>query len=548
MTGYKRNSRAGRNVLAVFAVVLAVMCLVQVLPGKGSEAVLAAENSEEKPLIIVIDPGHGGNDPGTTRTVDGAYYTERAFNDALAAACLERLAQYDNVLVYRTRVANNHISTYFRVEYAQQLNADLFLSIHINSSSYASARGACTIIPSGNYRPELFKKCALITESILKKLEEAGLRNRGYLTKTLEGNEHLQYPDGSEGDYYEVIRRGVVYDIPSLILETAFITNDSDLAKLANPDTIAELGALIADGVADYYGLKKTGKNLEQPVQTAQESGVTLGEVPEVLNLGDSCLLTASGGSGEGDYAFYVNNPLVAHLEGNKLIIDGSGTLKLSVTRMQGVTTTPRSGGNTTRVIYPVSSEMNAEVVAAYADPETSSGGANIAVTLKKQVGTIKPRGTVTLSLKAADGTELPAMTSTFGDDCRAVFAVSEVPASKYSCTVTYTRGVYDGYIADTPANFELDLSLETAPTPTPVPTEAPTEAPTAEPTEAPAETAAPTEEPTAVPTVLPTADTGSDLLFGKFDRNQVLLVALIAAVVLVIVLAIALIRKGRRS
>ena len=548
MTEKRINSGIGKRIPGVFAFVLAAIFMLELLPGKGREAALAAESGgNEKPMVIVIDPGHGGNDPGTTRTYNGTYYTERAFCDALAEACVDQLATYDNVLVYRTRVANNHISTYFRVEYAKQLDADLFLSIHINSSSYSSARGACTIIPSGNYRPELAKKCALLTEEILKKLESAGLRNRGYLTKTLEGNEHLKYADGSEGDYYEVIRRGVVYDIPSLILETAFITSDSDLAMLADPETNAKLGALIADGIASYYGLKKTGKNLKQPVQTAQTSGVTLGDVPGTLNLGSSVLLTASGGSGEGDYAFYVNNPLIAHLEGNKLIVDGSGSIKLSVTRMQGETTTPRSGGNTTVNIPAVSSGLSAEISGLYSDPGSGKGGADISVTLNNQVGTVRPRGTVTLSFKAESGSALPAMTATFGEDCRAMFRVSDIPAGVYSCTVSYAAGLYDGYEVDAPIDLKLDLSPENAPAPTEEPTPVPTAVPaTSLPTQD-ASSGTVTDVPSEVPTVLPTADTGSNLIFGKFDRSQFLLVILIAAAVLALALAIALGRKGRK-
>ena len=63
-------------------------------PGESSEPA-----PSDHPFTVMLDAGHGGNDPGAIRTVDGVEYTERAFNDKLMNACYDRLIQYDGVIV-----------------------------------------------------------------------------------------------------------------------------------------------------------------------------------------------------------------------------------------------------------------------------------------------------------------------------------------------------------------------------------------------------------------------------------------------------------------
>ena len=537
----KRRSARKRGALTILLAVLeAVLVLTALIPAAAAEA--QEHESGSKPVVIMLDAGHGGSDPGAVRTVNGVEYTERAFNDALMAACYERLTQYDNVIVYRTRVANNHISTYARATYAHNVGADLFLSFHINSSDYKpeKTRGASTIIPCGNYRKELMTRTALLTDKILKRLETVGLKNNGYLVRKLEDAAYLNYPDGSAGDYYEVIRMGVNYNIPSLILETAFITNDGDLAMLNDKTKVNEIGAQVADAIAEMFDLKITGNTLPQPVQTAQTSGVSLGSVPKTLNLGDIYPLTASGGSGEGEYVFTASNKHIARVEGNNLIIIGGGAFRVTVTRYEGETTTPRSAGNTNVTAQGVTCGITGELAKLEYDAGTGTYRASLNVKLDKQIEVAPPQGTV----KAAVG-GVGTVTGGFTEAGECVLELNFAGPGTYDCTLSYTSGQYDGYTVPNAASLTLEVDPDKAATPTPAPTEEPT--PTPELTETPEATETP--EPTADATAVPAkTENGEDQREAgvSFGMLEILMCLLVVAVIITVVLVIKLVSKKK--
>ena len=539
--GKKRRIMRKRSTLTILLAVLeAALILTALIPAAAADA--QEQESGSKPVVIMLDAGHGGSDPGAVRTVNGVEYTERAFNDALMAACYARLTQYDNVIVYRTRVANNHISTYARATYAHNVGADLFLSFHINSTDYKpdKTRGASTIIPCGNYRKELMTRTALLTDKILKRLETVGLKNNGYLIRKLEDAAYLNYPDGSAGDYYEVIRMGVNYNIPSLILETAFITNDGDLAMLNDKAKVSEIGAQVADAIAEMFGLKITGNTLPQPVQTAQTSGVSLGSVPKTLNLGDIYPLTASGGSGEGEYVFTASNKHIARIEGNNLIIIGGGAFRVTVTRYEGETTTPRSAGNTNVTAQGVTCGITGELAKLEYDAGTGTYRASLSVKLDKQIEVAPPQGTVKAAVTGGE-----TVTGGFTEAGECVLELTFAGPGTYDCTLSYTSGQYDGYTVPNAASLTLEVDPEKAATPTPAPTEEPT--PTPELTETPEATETP--EPTADVTAVPAQTENSEDLREagvSFGTLELLMCLLVVAVIITVVLVIKLVSKKK--
>ena len=79
---------------------------------------------------IVIDPGHGGKDPGAV-TEDGSY--EKDIVLALALKLRERLQQRGNYTVLMTREGDDSVPLQQRVNFANSQNADLFISLHLNS-------------------------------------------------------------------------------------------------------------------------------------------------------------------------------------------------------------------------------------------------------------------------------------------------------------------------------------------------------------------------------------------------------------------------------
>lgn len=90
--------------------------------------------------LVVIDPGHGGNDPGASG-VSGSL-REKDLTLLIARELRDRLAAQGRVRVALTRDADSGISLTGRASLAQRLGADLFLSVHADSAANPLARGA----------------------------------------------------------------------------------------------------------------------------------------------------------------------------------------------------------------------------------------------------------------------------------------------------------------------------------------------------------------------------------------------------------------------
>jgi len=115
-------------------------------PAVKSEPEIAAEIEEMKPkksnrppLRVVIDPGHGGRDPGTG---SGGEVEEKDINLEFAVTLANLLEDDPNYKVFLTREADTRVSLPKRVKFARRKEADLFISIHADWSKNKRAKGA----------------------------------------------------------------------------------------------------------------------------------------------------------------------------------------------------------------------------------------------------------------------------------------------------------------------------------------------------------------------------------------------------------------------
>ena len=90
--------------------------------------------------LVVIDPGHGGHDPGAGLQADGV--RKKHVTLSLARAVRERLLSQGRVRVALTRDSDRFLVLEERFEIARQLNAELFVSIHADSAADPKASGA----------------------------------------------------------------------------------------------------------------------------------------------------------------------------------------------------------------------------------------------------------------------------------------------------------------------------------------------------------------------------------------------------------------------
>ena len=207
-------------------------------------------------ITIAIDPGHGGSDPGAV--ANGL--REKDLTLAVSLALKEELESYDGVRVVMTRTTdtrpseNTSADLSSRVDMAAAADADALVSIHFNSGS-PIANGAEIWYPnSSSYNYGTHTQGRALSNAIQKQLTGLGLADRGIKTRD---NPYYDYPDGSTGDYYAIIRQSREENMTGIIVEHAFVTSASDAALLRDANFVRSLGIADATGIAQAYGLSK---------------------------------------------------------------------------------------------------------------------------------------------------------------------------------------------------------------------------------------------------------------------------------------------------
>lgn len=216
-------------------------------------------------IVVVLDPGHDGSHGGTS----GNGVAESVINLKIAQYCKEELQKYSGVTVYMTRDSQTcpyggsrvdaKSCNESRVAYAKSVGADIYVSLHNNSASSSEASGVEIYYPNTNYNPSVSRTGEELASQILRKLTALGLKNRGTKIRTCKDTvPEYQYPDGSQADYYAVIRNCKKEGIPAIIVEHAFVTNPSDVSNyLSTDEQLKKLGVADATGIAQYYNLKQ---------------------------------------------------------------------------------------------------------------------------------------------------------------------------------------------------------------------------------------------------------------------------------------------------
>lgn len=182
-----------------------------------------------KQRVIVIDPGHGGSDPGATR----ANEQEKTLTLDIAQLLANMLKSH-GAIVYMTRNDDTFVSLSDRVVYSNGKSPDLFVSIHINACENESVHG----IETHYYKDDSLDLAKYIHKSIMSGIDE---NNRGVLKSR-----------------FYVIRHTTS---PSVLLELGFISNANERALLKDKNRQKKMAELITEGIINY--LNNTGKNNE---------------------------------------------------------------------------------------------------------------------------------------------------------------------------------------------------------------------------------------------------------------------------------------------
>ncbi|TGE27616.1 N-acetylmuramoyl-L-alanine amidase [Hymenobacter metallicola] len=172
-------------------------------------------------LTIGLDAGHGGTNVGAT-SASGSQ--EKVLTLAIAQK-LRQVLEKEGARVLMTRETDLSVENGSRVLLMRQLNPDLLLSIHVNSSGSAAVQGTSTY-----YRYVAYRPLALAIYNELLKTGLKGFGNVGSFNFNLSGP--TEYPNA--------------------LIETAFVSNPEDEKRLNDPAFQQQLAERIKDGVEEF--------------------------------------------------------------------------------------------------------------------------------------------------------------------------------------------------------------------------------------------------------------------------------------------------------
>jgi len=185
---------------------------------------------------IVLDAGHGGNDPGAV--ANGL--KEKDLTLTIVKHIGRLLGEYEGVEVHYTRTDDRFLELSERAAIANKLNADYFISVHINAGG---GTGFESYIYNGGVSQATIAYQNVIHEEIMRAI--GNVRDRG-----------------KKRANYAVLRET---KMPAILTENLFIDNANDAAKLKSEQFLLQIAHGHVQGIVKVFGLKK--KTKPQPEQ-----------------------------------------------------------------------------------------------------------------------------------------------------------------------------------------------------------------------------------------------------------------------------------------
>ena len=212
--------------------------------------------------IVVIDPGHGGRDPGAVAVSGGV--AEKQLTLTLARELRERLVERGRVRVAMTRDNDVYLGLDQRAAIARQLGASLFLSLHMDSAPNPLARGASVYSLSdvasdaGAARFAAAENREAFAETATEGSVEAMLSDLGArmqmnasadfasrLVRKSAGRVELR-PQPHRFASFHVLRRA---EAPAVLFEAGYVSNADDELLLSSPEYRAKIVTALAQAV-----------------------------------------------------------------------------------------------------------------------------------------------------------------------------------------------------------------------------------------------------------------------------------------------------------
>jgi N-acetylmuramoyl-L-alanine amidase len=249
---------------------------VPAVPGNAQspQSNLPAPPVTDRLIVVAIDPGHGGEDPGAigpngTKEKDVVLQISLKLRDRINATQVKG----SPMRAYLTRDADFFVPLHVRVQKARKVQADLFVSVHADAFFTPNAQGASVFalsqgaasssaarwMASQENKADLIGgmnlgvKDSQVQQALLDMSTSAQIKDSlnlgGAILREIGSIGRLHKPKVEQAGF-AVLKAP---DIPSVLVETAFISNPSEEAKLADPQYQNDIADALVKGLQKYF-------------------------------------------------------------------------------------------------------------------------------------------------------------------------------------------------------------------------------------------------------------------------------------------------------
>jgi N-acetylmuramoyl-L-alanine amidase len=265
----------------------------------------SAVNAVDSPFVVVIDPGHGGKDPGAI----GKKGKEKDINLAVGVLAGKYIAEkFPDVKVIYTRKTDVFIGLDERADIANKSKANLFISVHVNSAKSSAARGSevytfgvartaenleiakrenSVILLEDNYKEKYegfdpnSSESYIIFEFMQNKFVEQSIDFASQVRNQIKGC--VSWSDrGVKQAQYLVLRKSTM---PRILIELGFISNAGEEAVMMSESGRQKYARSIANAFGHYkadWDRKNTGKKTVFNEDSITSESVETGHAPSV--------------------------------------------------------------------------------------------------------------------------------------------------------------------------------------------------------------------------------------------------------------------------
>ncbi|WP_313460977.1 N-acetylmuramoyl-L-alanine amidase, partial [Stenotrophomonas sp.] len=247
-----------------------------VVPVQAPRPVMPSDASRIKmqagmrPLVVAIDPGHGGQDPGA---VGPTGKREKDITLAVARELARQVNATPGLKAYLTRDSDVFIPLPMRAQKARSAKADIFISIHADAAENRAAKGSSVYVLStkgaSSQRARWLadkENAADLVGGVRLQQTEGTLANvlldlaqSGYMKASEDAAGHVlgglkrigkNHKPNIERANFAVLRTS---DMPAMLVETAFISNPDEERRLMDPAYQRQIAGAVLDGVHTFF-------------------------------------------------------------------------------------------------------------------------------------------------------------------------------------------------------------------------------------------------------------------------------------------------------